>query len=64
MIMASTPIMTLIAGRAIAGDGISGTEEFAICAITVGILNGAFFRLHHRTQSQSDNGRLSALVIC
>ncbi|MFO1306733.1 MAG: DMT family transporter [Burkholderiales bacterium] len=45
MIMAILPVLTLLAGRAIAGDGITPAETLAIATISGGILYGALWRL-------------------
>ena len=45
MIMAVLPVLTLLAGRAIAGDRVTLPETMAIATISGGILYGALWRL-------------------
>ncbi len=50
MIMAILPVLTLLAGRAIAGDSITLAESVAILAISGGIVYGALWRLRGERQ--------------
>jgi hypothetical protein len=43
--MAVLPVLTLLAGRAIAGDRVTPAETMAIATISGGILYGALWRL-------------------
>lgn len=51
MIMAILPVLTLLSGRAIAGDGVTLPETMAIAMISGGILYGALWRLRRERPS-------------
>lgn len=54
MIMAILPVLTLLAGRTIAGDAITLAESIAIACISVGIACGALWRLRGESVRERD----------